>query len=349
VKTVDLEKNVNRILSGKQLIEYQDILYELRSPSMNIKLKAGMLYDQTYEDNLYSESFILEDSVEDLLLDLNILYPQYKADLSSIEKKMENLKVDLFTFFFDRNKKTKNKTELASSKKRYNEIYILSHSLDFLTLENYCSNIKNEFIISNSLYYYETNNLVFQKDSLDYDLFNNIINKISSNILDIETLKAIARSDFWRNYYSINKNHLLPYSIVDFSEEQKAILSISTMYDRVYEHPECPEKEIVEDDDALEGWMICQQRENKKQKQEKGVNNILNSDKMKKAGEVFLMANTIEERNDILGLNTQESAAKRQSKINTVLNSTAPTQDSELPDVKQDIRNKLKELSFSRK
>jgi hypothetical protein len=349
VKTVDLEKNVNRILSGKQLIEYQDILYELRSPSMNIKLKASMLYDKTYEDNLYSDSFILEDSAEDLLLDLNILYPQYKADLSSIEKKMENLKVDLFTFFFDRTKKAKYKAELVSSKKRYNEIYVLSHSLDFLTLENYCSNIKNEFIISNSLYHYETNDLVFQKDTLDYDLFNNIINKISSNILDIETLKAIARSDFWRNYYSINKNHLLPYSIVDFSEEQKAILSISTMYDRVYEHPECPEKEIIEDDDALEGWMIRQQRENKKQKQEKGVNNILNSDKMKKAGEVFLMASTVEERNDILSLNTQESAARRQNKVDTVLNSVGPTRDAELPDVKQDIRNKLKELSFSRK
>ena len=349
MKTVDLEKNVNRILSGKQLIEYQDILYELRSPSMNIKLKASMLYDKTYEDNLYSDSFILEDSAEDLLLDLNILYPQYKADLSSIEKKMENLKVDLFTFFFDRTKKAKYKAELVSSKKRYNEIYVLSHSLDFLTLENYCSNIKNEFIISNSLYHYETNDLVFQKDTLDYDLFNNIINKISSNILDIETLKAIARSDFWRNYYSINKNHLLPYSIVDFSEEQKAILSISTMYDRVYEHPECPEKEIIEDDDALEGWMIRQQRENKKQKQEKGVNNILNSDKMKKAGEVFLMASTVEERNDILSLNTQESAARRQNKVDTVLNSAGPTRDAELPDVKQDIRNKLKELSFSRK
>ena len=349
MKTAELEKIVNRILSGKQLIEHQDILYELRSSSMNVKLKAGMLYDKAYEDNLYSESFVLEEDIEDLLLDLNILYPQYKSDLSSIEKKMENLKVDLFSFFFDRTKRAKYKAELASSKKRYNEIYILSHSLDFLTLENYCANIKNEFIISHSLYNYESDNLVFQENNLDYDLFNNIINKISGNILDIETLKAVARSDFWRNYYSINKNHLLPYSIVDFSEEQKAVLSISTMYDRVYEHPECPDKEIIEDDDALEGWMIRQQRENKKQKQEKGVNNILNSDKMKKAGEVFLMANSLEERNDILGLNNQESAAKRQSKINTVLNSTAPTKDSELPDVKQEIRNKLKELSFTRK
>lgn len=84
---------------------------------MNIKLKAAMLYDKAYEDNLYSDSFILEEDVEDLLLDLNILYPQYKADLSSIEKKMENLKVDLFSFFFDRTKRAKYKAELASSKK----------------------------------------------------------------------------------------------------------------------------------------------------------------------------------------------------------------------------------------
>lgn len=350
MKTIELEKLVNRILSGKQLIYHEEKIYELRSPNIDLKLQAGMIYENIYEENIYSDSFILEDNIEELLLDLGILYPQYKNDLTSIEKKIENLKVDLFTFFFDRTKKAKIKNDLANSRKRYSEIYSLSHSLDFLTLENYCSNIKNEFIITNTLYNYKSDNLVFNTEYFDYNLFNNITQKISHNIVDIADLKEVARSDYWRNYYSVNKNHLFPYSIIDFSEEQKAILSISLMYDRVYEHPDCPEKDIVEDDDALEGWMIHQQRQNKKQKQEKGVNNLLNSNNMRKANEVFLMANTATERDDILGLNTPESSIKRSNKISTVMNAGgAAVKDAQLPDVQEDIRSKLKELSFTRK
>lgn len=348
MKTAELEKLVNRILSGKQLIEHKDIIYELRSADIDTKMMGSLLYDNTYQEHLYSDAFILEEDIEDLLLELQIVYPEYSADLKNIEKKIENLKLDLFHFFFDRTKRNKYKNDLSSIRNRYNEIYNLSHSLDFLTLENYCANIKNEFIITHTLYQYNTDNLVFD-DNIDYNLFNSLTQLISNNIIDISTLKAIARSDYWRNYYAINKNHLLPYSIIDFSEEQKAVLSISLMYDRVYEHPECPEKEIIEDDDALEGWMIHNQRENKKQKQEKGVNNMLGSNSMKKANEVFLMADSKTQRDDIIGLNTAESTHKRQSKISTVLNAGGPIKDVLLPDVQQDIREKLKDLNFSRK
>ena len=64
MKHIEIEKLVNRILSGKQLIEYEDTLYELKNPDIDIKLKANMLYDKYYQDNLYSDSFILEDNLE---------------------------------------------------------------------------------------------------------------------------------------------------------------------------------------------------------------------------------------------------------------------------------------------
>ena len=66
------------------------------------------------------------------------------------------------------------------------------------------------------------------------------------------------------------------------------------MYSKIYEHPECPEDAIIEDDDALDGWMLNQQKENKKQKMEKGVDNLLGK-KGQKAQEVFLMAKNEEE------------------------------------------------------
>lgn len=348
MKHIEIEKIVNRILSGKQLIEYEDTLYELRNADINIKLRANMLYDKEYEDNLYSDIFILEEDIEDLLLDLKLIYPEYKNDLDSLGKKLDNLKVDLFLNFFDRTKRLKYQKEIESTRKRYSQLYTAKHSLNFLTLENYCANLKNEFIILNTLFFYNTGNIVFNSSYMDYRLFNNITQIISNNILDISVIKCIARSDYWRSYYTINKNHLFPYSVIDFSEEQKAILSVSVMYDRVYEHPDSPDKDIIEDDDALEGWMIHQQRQNKKQKQEKGVNNLLSNKNMKNANEVFLMAENKEQKEDIIGLNSMESQLKLQSKISTVMESSAPVPDSLLPDVQQDIRSKLKEISFKK-
>lgn len=343
-----IEKLIHRILSGKQLIDYENSLYELCSASMDLKLKSFVLYDSFYENNLFSEGFISEDEIKELLVDLEILYFDYEKDIKSLENRLENLKVDLFQNYFDRTKKNNIKKQIENTRQRYNELYSLSHSLDFLTLEHYCSNIKNEFIISNTLFFYDSKNLVFDNGIQDYNLFNAITQIISNNILDVTILKKLARSDFWRNYYTVHKNDLFSYSATEYSEEQKAMVSISIMYDRIYEHPECPDKDIIEDDDALEGWMIYHQRQNKKEKKEKGVNSML-SGKVGRSQEVFLMAGNKDQKEDILGLNSVESNMKRQQKLATVFSSETPLKDAELPDVKNSIRKQLSELNYKRK
>jgi hypothetical protein len=348
VDAYTLEKLIHRIISGKQLINYENSLYELLSASMEIKLKSFIVYDEFYENNLFSDSFLLEEEIKKLLIDLEILYIDYEKDMKGLENKLENFKVELFQNYFDRTKKSSIKKQIDNIRKRYNELYSLSHSLDFLTLQNYCSNIKNEFIISNTLFFYNTKNLVFKNGIEDYNLFNNIAQTISNNILDISVLKELARSDFWRNYYTVHKNHLFPYSVIEYSEEQKAMVSISIMYDRIYEHPECPDKDIISDDDALEGWMIYHQRQNKKEKKEKGVNSML-SGKVGRSQEVFLMAGNEEQKEDILGLNSTNSNLRRQQKMSAVFSSATSVRDAELPDVKDSIRKQLSELNYKKK
>lgn len=343
----ELENHVIRILSGKQIIKLDDDLYELHPASTDIKLEAALQYQLAYEDNLYSEAFYSSEDIDDMLYELGILYPQFNTDLESIEKKIETTKVELYQNFFDRTKRNTIKKQLESFNNRYNQLYSSKHMFDFLTLENYCSHIKNAFIICNSLYYFHTKNLVLNFNDIDNNFFDKIASEIGKNLLDLSQIKTIARSDYWRNYYTINKTHLFPYSSSELTEEQKGILSVSLMYDRVHEHPEAPTKEIIEDDDALEGWMIYQTRLNKQQKNEKGVNSML-SGKMNKAGEVFLMASNEDQRKDILGLNSNDSAGKLRQKMQTVFSSEGPVKDASLPDVKQGLREQLKQLNTKR-
>ncbi len=334
------EKLVHRILSGKLLFVTDGVFYELRKPSLNIKMEADYLYSSIYEDNLYNDNFYLAEDIDTLLIELNIIYYDTKKILQKIEKSLENSKVDLFQNYFDITKKVKIKNRISSLKSQIEDIYSKQHSLDFLTLEHYCDNMRHEFIIAHTLYN-KKNKLVFKYKNIDYLIFNNLISIISKNMIDIATYKKIARCDYWRNYWSNNKTKVIDGSVSEWSEEQKSLVNISCMYDKIYEHPDCPQDDIISDDDALDGWMIYQKQKNDLQKKEKGVDSML-SGKIKNSSEIFLMAGNKQQAEDILGLNTQDSLNIVKNKVETVM-SKGWVRDGELPDVKQKIMQQLQE------
>ena len=158
---------VHRILSGHYIFDHQDNIYELRKPSLALKMRADLLYVTTYEDNLYNNFWFLEDT-EHFLFELNILHYNYKSDLSRVEKLLDKTKISLFQQYFDNVKRKKIQSQIKNLKQDIQETYNKKHSLDYLTLEHYCDNIRNEYIISNTLYFHDSNELVFKK------LFNQI-------------------------------------------------------------------------------------------------------------------------------------------------------------------------------
>lgn len=332
------ESLVHRILSGKFIFSHDDTIYELIKPSLNLKMRADLLYQTTYQENIY-ENFLFNEDIEPLLFDLNILYFGYKKDLTRFEKTLEKYKIELFQQYFDTTKRAKIKFKIQELKDNIDDIYNKQHSLDYLTIDHYCDNIRHEFIISNTLYIYDSKDLVF-KESVDSNLFNQIITHISKNMIGLPTYKKIARSDYWRNYWNNNKINILDEPVKEWSEEQKSLINISCMYDKIYEHPESPSDDIIADDDALDGWMLFQKQQNEAQKKEKGVNSMLDG-KMKNASEVFLMAGSKDQAQDVLGLNSTQSLGKIKQKLDFVKSSDKPVRDGQLPDVKQKILEQL--------
>lgn len=340
----DIEFLVHRIISGNQIFSDNNIVYELRKPSVAIKLKADEVYQSAYEENIFN-NFYFEEDLDGLLIEQGLIGPFFQKDLESVEKRLSQAKINLFKNWTDIKQRKKYKQDITQLKNSVNKLYQAKHSLDFLTIENYCDNIRNQYTIVNCLFYDNTNNRVFDDhEQIDYGLFNHLMQIIANNVIDIAEYKAMARHDYWRNYYNTNRTNVFGCAAIELSEEQRALLNTSIMYDRVYEHPDCPEPDIVNDDDALEGWMLHQQEENKKQKQQKGVDNMLSS-KVKNSSEIFLMAQDKEQKDTIWGLNSPESQSKIQEKTQTVLNSTSPVKENELPDVQRTIRQKIAELN----
>lgn len=338
----DLELLLYRIFCGYLIFTINNDKYKLKSADIYLKYESQILYNNIINDEKYND-WLREENLENLLVSLNLWTKDTNMIIKDIEKKIDNSKADYYSHFKFSDKKKTIKKNLDNYKKQLNSILVKKEELYSNTLEGYANSIKNEFIITHTLY--KNDNLVFnnKKDENNYILFNNIVNELNKHTINITDFKKLARSNIWRSYWNVKKNEVFQN---DLTDDQRTLIGISQMYDRIYEHPECPSDDIIEDDDALDGWMIIQKRKTEKDKKQQQLDSL--NPKLKNAQEVFLFANNQEEAQEILGLNNFEGLSKMKNKIAHV-NKFGLTPESQLPDVQIDLRNQLNQQSKNRK
>jgi hypothetical protein len=154
----------------------------------------------------------------------------------------------------------------------------------------------------------------------------------------MKEIKKIARSSYWKSYHSIGSEHTILGHVSDYSNEQKSVISLSMMYAKIAEHPEAPKDEIINDDDALDGWMIFQQEKNQEEKRNSESGNKKN--KINNAQEVFYMAENKDQAEDIRALNTTESHMVSKNRMNQLF--TSETEEVNAADFRdtRDMLNK---------
>jgi len=344
VNTKNIEQLVHRILSKKQVLSYGNDLLVLYSPSLDLQVEADIIYQDTYESNLYND-FILEEDLIQYLISARILSPQHEQIIKNTETQLDNAKIQLYKEYIDIKKTKRNKKKIESLKRQVNKLYMSVHTFDFLVLEHLARTVRHEYILKNTLFYKDSNTPFFSaEEDISYLVFTSIIDIISKNMLDITDLKKIARSEYWKNYYTNNKDNLFPYSALEYSDEQKSLINISSMYNNISEHPEVPGEDIINDDDALDGWIIFNQQQNKKEKREKGVDSMM-SDKVKNSKEIFFMAgNDEQQKQNILDLNSSEGKQKINNRFAAVQDGKT-IREAELPDIRGELTQQLRELN----
>jgi hypothetical protein len=338
----DIELLLYRILTGRNDFIFNNEKYTLYCPSVDIKYEACIVYDNIINDEKYHD-WIREENITPVMISLGIWNSQTDKNLKVLEQKLDNLKVDLFNNFILPSKTKTIRANIKNTKQQINKITYMKQNFLSNTLEGYASSIKNEFIICKTLY--RNNKLLFNDDSpssKSYMLFNALIQEIDKSIISMENYKILARHQIWRSYWnSAKKNSLFSKSIVELTDEQRAMINISSMYDNIYEHPDCPNDAILSDDDALDGWMIVQKRKNEQAKKKADFQN--KNENIKNAGEVFVMTETSEDAESVMNLNTIESKMIFREKMNHI-NNKGTVNDGDLPDVQRDLRTAISQL-----
>ena len=345
---IDLELLLYRILTGKTYFIFNDIEYCLVSPSKDIRYKAIRLYNSIIQEEKY-QNWIREENLTKIMIMLGVWDINTDSVIKGLEKSLDKMKVDLYKAFMFPSKQISVRKSIENIRKNLTKILMIKQEYMSHTLEGYANSLKIEFTICKTLY--KNNKLVFdvdpQSNNSSYTFFNSLIKEIDSSMIGADKYKILARSSLWRSYWNTNKyNNLFKHAAEDTTDEQRALINISRMYESIYEHPECPNDQIIEDDDMLDGWMIFQKEKREKEKKQ----DLLFGDnkKMKNASEIFMLASSKPEVEEIYDLNSDENKRQLNSKL-SYINTKGSVLEQDLPDVQAALSDKIKQMNQGNK
>lgn len=338
----DIEELVYRIINGYYYLNINNTIYKIVCPNLSIKQQAHNIYLSIINSNKFDDSSWIRKSEAENILNINQLWNKDKEEqLKILNTRLEDMKIELYLKFLDPTMKKKIKASIDTGKNKIQEMVNTKHSMDHLTLENYADGLKNEHIILNTVYD-NNNNLIFERSSVDTTFFESIVIAINKSSIGMEQLRAIARSELWKSYWDAAKEQVFPLPAYNWTDEQRLLINLSKMYDSVKEHPECPEDDVINDDDALDGWMLFHRRKIEKERKKNKLMDAVGG-KYKNANEIFIVTNSVEEAKEIYSLNDPQAMAAISHMKTLAQNSDQPIQWADLPHVKAELQNKLKQ------
>ena len=166
------------------------------------------------------------------------------------------------------------------------------------------------------------------------------VDEWQSHFISESKSRELARTDPWKSLWitreSSGSSLFANPPNTELTYNQKNILIWSQMYDNIQESMECPNKEVIEDDDMLDGWFIIQHQKREKDRTEKEFENSTKNDKIKNASEVFVVS-TREKAEKINNMNDMNAKIiKQQRKV--ALDHYGSLEEQNLPDQKRNMQ-----------
>lgn len=337
---MDLENLIYRIINGYYTIYIGGSIYKVILPNLLIKHKAHTIYLKTLEDNKYdTSSWITNKNINNLLKIYNIWNEDEENKLQSLLKDLDKHKINLFKNYINLTLRTSIKNTIAVVNENISALYNKKHYFDYLTLEHYAQNIKNQYLAMNMVYniddtkVFDYNNF----EDIDSSLLEKMIIEIYKNSIDSYMIRQIARQEIWRSFWNASKKEIFEGKIKDWTDEQRALVNFTKVLDSVREHMEAPSEEIIKDDDALDGWILCQNQKNEQEKTKKLLDQKFNLSK-KNAGEVFVITQDKNERKAVNDLNDAQTKQDIKNMIKLSNQREGEINWSDLPHVRRELQ-----------
>jgi len=330
-----------QITSGIKFYTINDIRYKLIASSKEIRLLAEHIYQDTLH-TLRFDNLITKERSKMLLLGLGVWGPNDDASLKKTEKYLEDKKISLYKALYNLEKQKQIRKTIKTIKNSINKLYARKHSLDYMTLDYHAFLTKRKYIIGMCLRDSQ-DKPIYSEDGFwtsNSTILEGVVEKLDSDLISIEEFRELARNDPWRSIWHMGKEACMGMAIIDWTDDQKTLVTFSKMYDGAYQSMECPSDEVFEDDDMFDGWLIDQRRTREKEQKQKEVDSTKNVPDS--AQEVFVFAPDRESADQVYDLNDQTARMKIKQRYQSI-EQHGSIEAKHLPDTQLELRNQARE------
>ena len=155
-------------------------------------------------------------------------------------------------------------------------------------------------------------------------------------------VRELARSEPWRSIWLMKEDTgqtlFTNCPERELTYDQRNICVWSRMYDNVQESTECPDDEVINDDDMLDGWFIIQRKKQEKEKLESTVESMTNNSKIANSQEVFIMTDNQQQADMINSANSLHGQLLKKQRLAQVKAAGGELKDQQLQDKQLELR-----------
>lgn len=280
-------------------------------------VKSHGVYTQAYDECLI-DGIMTNDETLEWLKSEGLWTDIQEQDVKNSQDNIENIKLEMFKSSLNKDKVESLRKQLRGIEKALIKASSYKHSL----LQNTCD-INAEHAQKTWLLLRSTK-LKNQDFSIE-DNASTIHSVYHQNLLSDKDIREIARSEPWHSLWTVSEKGRIPlfkiYTDREITYNQKNLLLWSQTYDNIQESMECPDREIIEDDDLLDGWFVLQARERKQEKKKKLLDQSTNNRKISESSEVFIVSESPQHISEIQSLNDSQNKfilKQRMSKLDAL-------------------------------
>jgi hypothetical protein len=291
---------VSQIIYGAKIMDFRGKTLIVQPLTIEQNYLANRVFKKVYDEALLSGIYTRNEMLE-IMIEQGVWSQEDEDQIEKNKRLIEDTKLEIYKSFFNEPKKAKLKEKLERFKKDQHLLLGRKHANDQNDCEGIATYARWNWIIENTTY--DENGNKYDFSDIGVAL---VLRKYNSETLEIEQFRELARTDPWRSMWftSQSPESLFNRRTSELSSDQLGIISWSRLYDS------------VEDDDALDGWLIEQRRKREKDKNKFKLDGY--DDKHQGADEVYIMASSEEEAAEVYSMNDAEGRMTVRSRAKTV-------------------------------
>lgn len=262
------------------------------------------IYNETLESAI-EDGVFTDEQILGILAKEGLWSYQIDQEIKSKREELDNCKVALYESRFRFQDFQYNKLKIKKGKEELLELLNIKHSFDYASAEGLASLYRLNYLILCGAKDGNFNKLDLTLENIDGSELNILKESYINARLDEATIRELARTEPWRSYWAVaDRNNVFDRPLMEWTDEQQSLVIWSKLYDSLRENTDPPPDDMVNDDDAFDGWLIMQSRKNKQEVAKKsGEMSISKNKKIRDAQEIFIMVGN--EKNPMTGENIQ--------------------------------------------